>query len=424
MRYKKVLEEGKPFNPFNMYHGIFIPSGLIESTLNDSIKILMGRLLQYSGKNGKAYPYRTTLAKECGWELRKLDRVIRQAKNIKLIKTTPHITENPVDNPPNEYIFLYSKIYDGHDEGADKNDSRGTVKSDKQNKIIKNKIIKRFINKSNDSAESTNKTFKPLINNRKLVKISKTKTNTIKHSQTTIEIKAKYNHSSVDLRNYMELTNSGIGITKHNISSKARIITIDKLHALFSNKCKNPYHEIDVPKKYVDYKWDIDELIEVFKYHTEQCGKYGKKKIGSIGTFILSEGFNGVKSWSPLIYWHQKMNKTAEGELTEEGKKLLSSLKRAKVDDIVNLDSSIINKVSKELFQISNKYVFIDGNTVTMSYPFGIVDVLSKYIKEKTNNYKFKLVYITKEGFVSEFISIAKERNILKKKINGRSVFA
>jgi len=229
-----------------------------------------------------------------------------------------------------------------------------------------------------------------LINRRKLVKISKTK-KPIDSEQN--DIKSKYKHSVTDLRNYNELL--GYGITKHKNNSKAKLISLDKLHALFSNQCKLPYHVIDTPKQYDDYKWDLDILIEVFEYHIKHAGQYGNKKIRSIGSFIFAEGFNGSKSWSPLIHWHQKMNKSAEGELTAEG---------------------------KNTFDVSDKYIFVEGGNRTMTYPFGIIDVVSKYIKEKTNNYKYKLVYITKNDFVDEFLSIAKERNILKLKVNGRSV--
>jgi len=118
------------------------------------------------------------------------------------------------------------------------------------------------------------------------------------------------------------------------------------------------------------------------------------------------------------------MTKTAENELTAEGKKFLSSLKRAKVHDAMDIDSSIINKVAKETYCVADNHVFMDGKTITMTYPCGIIDTLSKYIKEQTNRDNFKLVYITKNGFVDEFLDVAKKRNIIKPKINGRSVFA
>ena len=267
--------------------------------------------------------------------------------------------------------------------------TKGIVKNDYA--LIKNKSInnnnnikKRFINKSNDSDESPKQKKKSLINKRKLVRISKAK-KTIDSKSNIDQPKSKYKHSISDLRNYNELLSHGI--TKHK-SIKAKNNSLDKLHALFTSSCKDPYHAIVIPEQYIDYKWDLDTLIEVFEYQFKQAEQYGKKKIKSIGAFIFSEGFHGFKSWSPLLFWHQKMNKTAEGELTDEGKKFMSSLKRADVNGILDLDSSIINKVAKETFSVSNKYVFVDGNIVSSSYPFGIIDAISKYIKQKTNNYK------------------------------------
>lgn len=231
--------------------------------------------------------------------------------------------------------------------------------------------------------------------------------------------KSKYTHSVADLRNYNECIQSGA--TKHHVDCKAEKETLDKLHALFAGNCKDPYHSIYIPHQYGDFKWDMDTLIEVFKYHLSNS----KSPTKSIGDFIFYQGFSksgkkmvkdDSKSWSPLLFWHQKMTKTANGELTEEGKDLLSSMKRSKIDGLTELDFTIINKVAKDLSAVADKYTFMDDSKRSMTYPFGIVDCLSKHIKQKTNNFDFKLVYITKNGFVSEFIDSAQSRNIIKKR--------
>lgn len=432
--YRNNFEIGKPFNPFNMFKGAYIPNGIMECpTISDRLKLLMGRLFQYSGRNGTAYPFRKTLAKKLGWDLRKLDRVIKEAKDKRLIKTTQE-----TDNSPSEYIFLYSTIYDGkyntdksngkNKKPADKNDSRGTDKNDKQRRESYKKRVSKDKSKdlSYESCDSIK--FDSTKIKRKLVKIKKinkkqkqTKKNNFDKSSDKPFPKSKYKHNTTDLRNYNEC--KLVGATNHRSGTKAEIESLDKLHALFAGNCKIPYHVVHVPEKYIDYKWDMDELLDTFKFQLENAKKYNTKVIRSIGKFILSEGFNGSKSWSPLLHWHQKMLKIADGELTEHGNKLLSSMKRAKIDGIINLDSSIINKVAKDLFSVEDRFLFIDGNKRTMSYPFGIVDALSKYIKEKMNNLNFKLVYITKNGFVDEFLSEAQKRNIIKKTKKVRSLF-
>jgi len=326
-----------------------------------------------------------------------------------------------------------------------KNHTASGVKNHNHNNIKKKiKKKKRIINNSNESVDSYKQRdnvdqkspiLKKIKKNKKKQKLRKKKSFAAKLKKRKLQqqktkkqkavnktkVKPKYKHTIKDLRNYNELLDHGI--TDHR-SDKQKNNSIDKLHALFSSQCKDPYHTIDTPEIYVNFKWDMDLLIEVFEYHLKHTVKFNMKPVKSIGNFIFSEGYNGFKSWSPLVYWHQKMTKTAENELTEEGKKFLSSLKRAKVHGIMDIDSSIINKVAKETYYVANNHVFMDDKTITMSYPRGIIDTLSSYIKEQTNRDNFKLVYITKNGFIDEFLDIAKKRNIIKLKSNQRSVLA
>jgi hypothetical protein len=322
--YRKVLEEGKPFNPFNMFYGLFIPNGLVEcSKINDSVKILMGRLFQYAGENGKAYPFRKSLAKECGWSIKKLDRIIKAAKDIKLIKTKPYKT-NKEDaneyNAPSEYIFLYSKVYDeGNDAdiplvkndkgGALKNDKGGALKNEKQNKIIYKENHSKDKDKSLSYESDDSIKFDPKKIKRDIVPI-KIKSKTPDQEEDKPKPKPKYVHTVSDLRNYNECKQAGA--ICHRKDSKAEHESLDNLHSLFSGKCKDPYHKILIPEQYIDLEWDMDELLDVFKYQL----KHSKKPIKSIGQFIFFQGYKKVgpkkwimddeRSWSPLLYWHQK----------------------------------------------------------------------------------------------------------------------
>ena len=54
------------FNPYMKFHGLFIPNGIAMSQIPALSKLLLGRLLQYSGVDGRAYPTRKKLAKELG----------------------------------------------------------------------------------------------------------------------------------------------------------------------------------------------------------------------------------------------------------------------------------------------------------------------------------------------------------------------
>jgi len=353
-------------------------------------------------------------AKGLGWSATNLDRV-RSAKKglikLGLIKDIPAAGRNSKAYIKIKYITTektLSNIFKQKDVCTNEN-YEGIKNAHKCLKNKKNKCLKKK-DKSKDSSKESGDSYK--------LNKSRIKRSIVPIKKKPIVPKSKYSHTTTDLRNYNECKLAGA--TKHQKDTKAEINSLDKLHVLFSPRLKKPYHSIYVPDKYIDFKWDMDEFLETFKFHLEYAPKYNSKVFKSIGTFIFCEGFNGHKSWSPLLHWHQKMNKTAAGELTDEGNRLLSSMKRAKVDGLKDLDSEIINKVSKELFEVSDKYTFVDGTKTSMRYPFGVVDALSKFVKEKTNNMNFKLVYITKNGFVDEFLDVAKQRNIIKKKINGR----
>lgn len=124
---------GNEFNPYGLFHGLFIPNCIAQSTyLSDQEKLLMGRLYQYAGRNGKAFPKRTVLAQELAWNLRKLDRNIQALKNKGLIKTTQADA-----TAPSVYWFLWHKIYTSEfpelvseDDCTVVQDSGGTVKND------------------------------------------------------------------------------------------------------------------------------------------------------------------------------------------------------------------------------------------------------------------------------------------------------
>ena len=104
------MREGEEFNPYMKFYGLFVPNSVAMSAIPDAAKLLLGRLMQFSGEDGKAYPRRKRLAKELCWKIRKLDEQIRYLKDIKLIKTVRLNTDN--HQSPSMYVFLYHKMYD------------------------------------------------------------------------------------------------------------------------------------------------------------------------------------------------------------------------------------------------------------------------------------------------------------------------
>ncbi len=97
------VKDGIPFNPYGLFHGIFIPNGIKKSNkrLTTTAKLLMGQLLHYSGKNGKAFPSRKKLCEDLEISMSALDRAIKLLKKEKFIKTFQKDTQSP-----STYIFL------------------------------------------------------------------------------------------------------------------------------------------------------------------------------------------------------------------------------------------------------------------------------------------------------------------------------
>jgi hypothetical protein len=66
---------GRPFNPYRLFTGIFIPDGMVRSTIiSAGAKLTYGRLLRYAGQDGKCYPAVETLAAEIGVSDRQVQR--------------------------------------------------------------------------------------------------------------------------------------------------------------------------------------------------------------------------------------------------------------------------------------------------------------------------------------------------------------
>ena len=58
---------GEPFNPYGLFHGVFIPEAVCKyHGLSPGAKLIYGRLCRYAGKDGYVYPAVGTLADETG----------------------------------------------------------------------------------------------------------------------------------------------------------------------------------------------------------------------------------------------------------------------------------------------------------------------------------------------------------------------
>ncbi len=104
------MKTGEVFNPYLQFHGLFIPNSIAMSDIIPSnSKLLLGRLMQFAGSDGKAYPTRKKLCKELGFTLSTVNRAIRNLKDLKLIKTFKKDPDS--NNSPNIYVFTYCSAY-------------------------------------------------------------------------------------------------------------------------------------------------------------------------------------------------------------------------------------------------------------------------------------------------------------------------
>jgi len=96
-------------NPYNMFVGSFIPNWLLEQPeLSSNAKLVYGRLCQFAGKDGRAFPTIETLSVKTGLSKSTAERALAELKDAKLIDVERHGL-----NQPNSYFFLRHKWMDG-----------------------------------------------------------------------------------------------------------------------------------------------------------------------------------------------------------------------------------------------------------------------------------------------------------------------
>lgn len=133
-----TFQSGQPFNPYRLFHGIFIPEALVRCLdLTPGAKIAYGRLVRYAGKDGVCHPRQETLAREIGVSARQvrsyLQELIRN-RFLKVIRKGLHA--------PNEYVFLWHEVFNPADRkdtsGQERKDSSGQERKDSSGQERKN----------------------------------------------------------------------------------------------------------------------------------------------------------------------------------------------------------------------------------------------------------------------------------------------
>jgi helix-turn-helix protein len=106
-----AFQPGQPFNPYGLFHGIFIPEALVRfSGLSPGAKIAYGRLVRYAGLDGVCHPRQATLAREIGVSDRQVRSYLRELTTLRFIRVIRKGL-----HAPNEYVFLWHTVFNGTD---------------------------------------------------------------------------------------------------------------------------------------------------------------------------------------------------------------------------------------------------------------------------------------------------------------------
>ena len=123
---------GEFYNPFRVFNGSFIPNAVLKCRdLSATSKLIFGRLCQYAGENGEAFPSYSTLGHEVGIERRQTIRAVRQLEDFGLIRAVPRRKDDG-GLSSNSYVFLWHRIFseEGSQSPGVRNDTRGSVAND------------------------------------------------------------------------------------------------------------------------------------------------------------------------------------------------------------------------------------------------------------------------------------------------------
>jgi hypothetical protein len=102
-----TLSVGEAFNPFNLFDGALIPTEVLRySEITPSEKLVFGRLLQFAGARGYAWPSLEVLAAEVSLS------VVQARRCVSALETKGLIRRVARSGRSNEFEFLWHPIYE------------------------------------------------------------------------------------------------------------------------------------------------------------------------------------------------------------------------------------------------------------------------------------------------------------------------
>jgi len=137
------MQIGESFSPYKMFVGAFIPTAILANPdLRPSAKLVYGRLCQYAGKDGYAFPKQETLAQECGLAPRSIQAPLDELVKIGLIRVIRPEGKNRLMHKSNRYEFLWHSMFDDSTEncGSECASERSPASASERNPTEENHI--------------------------------------------------------------------------------------------------------------------------------------------------------------------------------------------------------------------------------------------------------------------------------------------
>jgi DNA-binding transcriptional MocR family regulator len=107
-----ALIPGEEFNPYRLFYGSYIPNALLRyKDISSTAKLCYARLVQYAGKDGKAFPSQKKLAEEIGVSRRQVNTVLKQLEADGFIKRDVPEGNDKWTHKTTNYIFLFHPVF-------------------------------------------------------------------------------------------------------------------------------------------------------------------------------------------------------------------------------------------------------------------------------------------------------------------------
>jgi hypothetical protein len=175
-----MLSTGEFYNPWRLFIGCVIPNAISRSTeLSSTAKLVFGKLCQYAGQNGQAYPSYKTLAGDVGVERRQAIRAVKKLVDYGLIKPVGR-RKGDGGFTSNIYAFLWHQLFSDDDpmDPSDKKDTRGgvtnvtTPQCHKRHHLVSTMTPKENHTRESNSEKTTTEEIRLLLSGTPLSKIS------------------------------------------------------------------------------------------------------------------------------------------------------------------------------------------------------------------------------------------------------------